>query len=517
MNVNARPTTSVLILCLLWLASAFTWPPVQAQDQPAATVRITLLHLNDVYQAAPVDQGARGGLARVATLRRTIMAESPHTLLLLGGDTISPSVASSIFRGQQMIAAWNAVGLDYAVFGNHEFDFGDDVLRQRIKESRFVWLGANVIDKKAKKPFGGAAAFVVHQFGGIKLGIFGLCLPETKFQSNPGPDVAFYDPYLTARQMVRRLRAQGATVIVALTHMSMEQDKRLARMVPEIDVILGGHEHTLLQSLSGRTPIFKMWSDARLLGRIDLHVHARSGKLQSMDWQIIPVTADVAEDAAVVAVINEYENKLSVELDKVVGTTTVVLDARQQTNRSQETNLGNFIADAFRAYAGADVALVNGGSIRSNTTYGPGAITKRDVRSILPFENPIVKIQITGATLRAALEHGVSRVAETTEAGLFLQVSGLRFSFDGGRPPGSRVVDVLVNGQPLDNTKTYTLATSLFLASGGDGYAMLRGMPYLIAPEAGQVDFAILADAIAAQGTIAPQTEGRIRRLDRPK
>lgn len=517
MNIKTRPIRWILILWVFCVGLACMPPPAQAQATPEPVVRVTLLHVNDVYQAAPVDQGARGGLARIATLRRTIMAESPHTLLLLGGDTISPSVASSIFRGQQMIAAWNAVGLDYAVFGNHEFDFGDDVLRQRIKESRFVWLGANVIDKRAKRPFGGAAAFVIRQFEGIKIGIFGLCLPETKFQSNPGPDVAFYDPYLTARQMVRQLRAGGATVIVALTHMSMEQDKRLARMVPEIDLILGGHEHTLLQSLSGRTPIFKMWSDARLLGRVDLHIHARSGKLLSMDWQIIPVTADVAEDAAVAAVINEYENKLSVELDKVVGTTTVELDARQQTNRSRETNLGNFIADAFRAYAGADAALVNGGSIRSNTTYGPGPITKRDVRSILPFENPIVKIQVTGATLRAALEHGVSRVAEAIEAGLFPQVSGLRFTFDGRRPPGSRVVDVTINGEPLDNAKTYTLATSSFVAAGGDGYTMLRGMPYLIAPEAAQVDFAILSDAIAAKGTIAPQTDGRIRRLDQPK
>jgi 5'-nucleotidase len=260
-----------------------------------------------------------------------------------------------------------------------------------------------------------------------------------------------------------------------------------------------------------------MWSDARLIGRIDLNVNARSGKLESMDWEIIPVTSDVAEDPAAAAAINEYETKLSAELDKPVGTSAVELDARQLTNRSQETNLGSFVADAFRASAGADVALLNGGSVRSNTTYGPGTITKRDVRSVLPFENPIVKVEVNGTTLRAALEHGVSRIVEEAEAGLFPQVSGLRFAFDGARSPGSRVVDVTVNGQPLDNAKTYTLATSMYILNGGDGYTMFRNVRYLIKPEEGPVDFAILADAIAAKGTISPQTDGRIRRLDQSK
>lgn len=500
-------------LALLWglglLVALSTALPAAAEP----LVRVTLLQLNDVYQLSPVDKGMRGGLARVATLRAQIMVESPHTLFLLAGDTISPSVASNIFKGAQMIAAWNTLGLDYAALGNHEFDFGPDILRERMRESRFTWLAANVIDRKTGQPFGGMPAYAMREFDGVKVGLLGLLTPDTAFSSSPGPDVEFRDPFTTAAQLVPKMRAQGAQVIIAVTHLAMRQDKQLAQSAA-IDVIIGGHEHTLLESLSGRTPIFKMGSDARHLGRIDLSIDASSGALESIDWQVIPVTSEVPENPSVAALVAEYEQKLAAELDQPVGSVNVVLDARQETNRSRETNLGSFIADAYRKAANADVALFNGGSIRSNTTYGPGLVTKRDVLAILPFENPVVKIDVTGEVLQAALEHGLSRVAEEREAGRFPQVSGLRFSFDGRRPPGSRVVSLAVNGQPLDAQHTYTLATNAYMANGGDGYTMFRGRPYLISPEEAQVEAVVVIKALAAMGLSAPQTDGRIQRLD---
>jgi 5'-nucleotidase len=501
------------ILSLLWGLVLLVALPTALQAAPKRLVRVTLLQLNDVYQLSPVDKGMRGGLARVATLRQKIMVESPHTLFLLAGDTISPSVASNIFKGAQMIAAWNTLGLDYAALGNHEFDFGPDVLRERMRESHFTWLGANVIDRKTGRPFGGMPAYAMREFDGVKVGLFGLLTPDTALSSSPGPDAEFRDPFTTAAQLVPEMRAQGAQVIIAITHLAMRQDKQLARSAA-IDVIIGGHEHTLLESLSGRTPIFKMGSDARYLGRIDLNVEAGSGALESIDWQVIPVTSEVPEDPPVATLVAEYEQKLAAELDQPVGSVSAVLDARQETNRSHETNLGSLIADAFRNAAKADVALFNGGSIRSNTTYGPGMLTKRDVLAILPFENPVVKIEVTGEVLRAALEHGVSRVAEDREAGRFPQVSGLRFSFDGRRPPGSRVVSLTVNGQPLDAQHTYTMATNAYVANGGDGYTMFRGGRYLITPEEAQVEAAIVMNALAAMGLSAPQPDGRIQRLD---
>ena len=485
-----------------------------ASQRATDTVRVTLLQVNDVYQISPVDRGKRGGLARVAALRKEIAAESPHTLYVLGGDTLAPSVASNIFRGRQMIAVWNATGLDLAVLGNHEFDFGDEVLRDRMKESKFTWLGSNVFDRRTKKLFQDMPPFVVREFDGVKVGFFGLLTTDTKQTSSPSADVEFREPCEVAKKAIKSLRKAGAKVVVAVTHLTITDDKRLARCAPGIAAILGGHEHTVITSLSSRTPIFKMGSDARNLGRIDLLVSRRTGELESIDWEIIPVTDETKEDAAAAAVVAEFETKLSAELDQPVGTTRVALDARQETNRTRETNLGSFVADAYRRQTGAQIALLNGGSIRSNTTYGPGALTKRDVLSILPFENPVVMVEVTGAQVRAALEHGVGRVREEPEAGRFPQVSGLRFGYDARRPAGSRVTSVTVADAPLDDKKTYTLAANTFVLGGGDGYTMFAGVRFLIEPENAQVEPAVVMNIISAAKEIAPQTDGRIKRND---
>src|SRR5712691_8583616 len=208
---------SVLVLALAAISAA-TFGFATAQTQRECNVRVTLLQLNDVYQFAPVDGGTRGGLARVLTLRKQIMSESPHALFLLAGDTISPSVESNTYQGKQMIDAWNLSGLDYATFGNHEFDFGPDVLRARMSESHFKWLAANVIDKKTGRTFGDTPEFVIREFDGVKVGIFGIILQETLNTSRPGPDVDILDPCATAARVIPKIHAAGAQVIVAITH-----------------------------------------------------------------------------------------------------------------------------------------------------------------------------------------------------------------------------------------------------------------------------------------------------------
>src|SRR5215212_5239121 len=156
-SMFARRTALALALFVSAILS------IAAQQKTECNIKVTLLQVNDVYQFAPVDQGTRGGLGRVFTLRKSIRQENPNTLLLMSGDTISPSVESITYKGEQMIEAWNAIGLDYATFGNHEFDFGPDVLAQRVSESKFGWVAANVIDKRTGQPFGGAKRYVVRE------------------------------------------------------------------------------------------------------------------------------------------------------------------------------------------------------------------------------------------------------------------------------------------------------------------------------------------------------------------
>lgn len=504
-----RHFLGALLSVLLCLA---TGSAVWADSPP---VHITLLHLNDVYQMSSVDKGQHGGLARVAALVKSIEAQNPNTFLLLGGDTLSPSLASNLFQGAQMIDLWNRLGLDVAVPGNHEFDFGDAVFLQRIGESRFPWVLANVIDSKTGRPFGGLPPYVVKTVDGIRIGFLGLLTPDTANASHPGPTVVFQEPVQAACTTIRRMQKEGVDVIVGVTHLPMNEDQRLARQIPYgAALILGGHEHTLLQSAAGGVPILKVGSDARVLGRIDLYVDPDSHLVQNIDWQMLPVTADLPEDPEIAAVVKNYDARIDAALGDVIGKTAVPLDARQETNRRQETNLGDFIADAYRRQLNADVALLNGGSIRSNTTYAPGPITRRDVLSILPFNNPSIKLSVSGATLKAALENGVSRLG-SEEAGRFPQVSGLRFAYDGRKPVGSRVTGITINNRPLEEKRRYTLATSSFMWGGGDEYAMLKTADVLLRPEETPLDADIVREAIqSAGGTISPRVDGRIRRVD---
>jgi 5'-nucleotidase len=507
MKSNKRVFRNTAWLTLILLANAFA---VRAQ-QEAGLTRITLLQVNDTYQFAPVDRGTRGGIGRVVTLKKQIQKESPNTLFLFAGDTISPSVESITHKGAQMIEAWNVAGLDYATFGNHEFDFGPEVLLERIKESRFGWVASNVIDKKTGQPFGGVPPYVIREFDGVKIGIIGLVLPETKTTSRPGPDVEFLNPCETANKFIPEIHSKGAQVVVALTHLSMSEDKEVARC-SDVDVIIGGHEHTLLESAAGGAPIFKMTADARELGRIDLNISKSTGKLESIDWKVIPVTSETKEDRDFAPVYSKYAGLLR-DLAQVVGRSTVALDARSQESRTRETNVGNFIADAFRKAMRADVGLLNGGSIRADSLISAGRLTKRDLLAIIPFKNKVVKLELTGAALRSMLEHGVARSAEDTQPGRFPQVSGIRFTFDARRPAGSRVVDVKVNGVPLDDKKKYTLATADFLAEGGDGYEILKSARVLIGKEQGQIDFDVVRQSMGSR-PIAPKVDGRIKRLD---
>lgn len=487
------------------------------QTIPDRTVTLTILQLNDVYQILPSDLDGTGGLARIATLQKQALSESTNMIFVLAGDTISPSLESMVFKGQQIIDLWNQLGLNIAVFGNHEFDFKADVLRQRIKESHFTWLAANVIDKTTGSPFAGAQRYLIREIEGVRFGIFGVLTLETLRNSQPGPNIEILDPIVIAQSLVPQMRAQGAQVIIALTHLSVNDDKQLAKAV-KVDLILGGHEHELIQTKSGETPIYKMGSDARNLGRIEIKVSAKTGAVQSIDCKVIPVTKDVPEDPRAKAIIDDYEKQLEarigVTLDEKIGESGVDLDAQQATVRAQESNLGDFIADTYREATGADVAVLNGGGIRSDRLYPAGPITNRHVLSILPFKNKIVVIQVTGAELRKALERGVSRVVEDKEDGGFLQVAGLKFVYDGLRPAGSRIVRVTIAGRAINDNKRYKLATISYLAEGNEGYEMIGGKPDLTPPGASKFDIDLVLDKIKKTQNISPRTDGRITRRD---
>ena len=477
----------------------------------AEATRITFLHVNDIYEIEP--QRGIGGFAPLMTLLERERAASPNTITTFGGDLFSPSILSGLTKGAHMVEMMNAVGTDIAVAGNHEYDFGPEVAALNFSASAFPWLGANVLGPDGK-PAGGLVASHILDRDGFKIGFFGILTPETEVLSSPGRDIAFAPVIEAARTAVEDLEAQGAELIVALTHLFISEDRGLATNVEGIHLILGGHDHVPISTYESGVVILKSGHNAHYLGVVDLRVERieRDGKTSLSvlpEWRLA-TTAEVEPDPEIQALVHQHTAMLAEELGVVIGTTSVQLDSRRSSVRTKETSLGNLIAEAMRRGVGADVGLTNGGGIRGDRTYPPGTkLTRRDILKELPFGNVTVLLELTGAELRAALENGVSQVERL--AGRFPQIAGMRFVYDAQAPAGKRVVEVEVGGAPLDPAGTYTVATNDYMAGGGDGYAAFGTGELLIDASGATLIATMVVDYIEAEGTVAPTVDGRVR------
>ncbi len=469
---------------------------------PQAAPPLVILHFNDDYQLAAVDGGKLGGLDRLGGLVRQFRAKERCTLLLFAGDLISPSVESSIFKGAQLIDGLNVLGVDAATFGNHEFDFGPAELQKRIAESKFPWVIANAFVTGAR-PFPGTRMYIIRNVCGTNVGIFGLLTVETETSSSPGA-TWFGDPVAVARVLVPVMRAAGAERIIALTHLRVEDDERLLAAVSQIDLVIGGHEHDPLTRTVGGRLIAKAGSDAKWLGVTRVPLRGAP----TATHELLTVDEKTPSDPVLAALVKHYADQFSKDMDVVIGETTVPLDARNQTVRQQESALGNYIADVMRIAVGADLAITNGGGIRTNALFPAGPIRRRDVFAWLPFGNVVVKVNVRGAAIRAALENGVSQWQQ--QGGRFPQVSGLSYTFNPDRPAGSRILTVAVGTRSLDDGALYTVATNDFMLNGGDGYTMLRSGEVLITPAGGPLMATAVIDAVQRARTISPRVEGRI-------
>ena len=471
-----------------------------AEPHPRDRTPVTFLQINDVYSTVPID--GLGGLARVATLKRQLAAAGRRPVLVLAGDFLSPSVASSFFQGEQMIEVLNAAGLDIATLGNHEFDFGDDLLIQRMRESKFRYVISNVLDTRTNQPIGNAAPYLLETYGSLKVGFIGLVLTTTEISTDKLKHTRLSDPFAAAARYVPVLKQGGAQVVVAVTHLTFGDDRRLAQRFPDIDLIIGGHEHFPITATENRTLISKAGSDAKWVARIDVDRGERFYTLES-------ITSAIPEEATTAGVADRYEQRLSKELDVPVAASQVPLDASAQKIRSSETNLGDLFADALRADTGTDVALMNAGSIRGDRVYPAGPITGRTLLAMHPFGNTVCTIEVNGRVLLQALNSGVSKLPNA--AGQFPQVSGLTMVVDSQAPVGARVRDVKIGGQPLDPDKPYTVAVPDFVLKGGDNYSMFANQTVIVGPESGSLLVQTVGRYVIAQRNVTQQVDGRIK------
>lgn len=440
---------------------------------PSPVARITILSFNDVYEITPMAGGRWGGPARVATLRRDLLARNPNTITLVAGDFLSPSALSTArldgerLDGRQMVAVLNTLGIDLATFGNHEFDLREAAFFERLREAEFGLLSVNVRAADGA-PLPGVAAHRILRFpdgrgGVVRLAVFGVTMDRDQAAYAP-----IAEPLGPARAQARLLR-DSADIIVALTHLPLAQDIELAETAPDIDLILGGHEHENLEIRRGEdlTPVTKADANFRTVHVHELAWDAVRRRLV-VESRLVAISDSIAEDPATRAVAERWVEvayrgfrESGFEPESAVVRLSQPFDGRESVVYRETTALTRAIADAMLAEAdSADAALYNAGSIRVDDVLPPGPLTQYDVIRILPFGGPIVEVEITGALLRRVLEQG----ERNRGTGGFLQRARIERT-DGGWSVAGRV---------LDDGRQYRLAVSDFLISGRE-----QGMDFL--------------------------------------
>src|SRR5215470_6908691 len=486
-----------------------------AAAAPAA--RVTFVLVNDIYLMGDeqmADGQRRGGFARLAAVikaeRAKARATGGHVMFAHGGDTLSPSLMSGIDQGAHIITLTNLIPPDIFAPGNHEFDFGKDVFLQRMADAKFPRYAANLRDANGRLLPGFQDRSIV-TIDGVRIGLTGAAFDDSVRASDPG-DLRFAPSVATMREQAEALRRDGADFIVAVAHVTREQGYEIFRS-RTVDLILTGHTHDLFIEYDGRTAMVESNYDAHYVTAIDVAFDiTQEGGRRTVSWWPqfrVTDTATVTPDPEVAAVVAKFEGELSKQLNVPIGTTAVELDSRNATVRTREAAIGNLIADALRWSAQTDVAVTNGGGIRGGKIYPAGStLTRRDVLTELPFGNRLLTIDVSGAELKAAIENGLSHLPNP--AGRFPQVSGLKIEADAGRPPGNRVTAIKVGDAPLDESKTYSVATNDFMQRGGDGYTMFQtAKPVLSSNDAPLMANEVI-DYIRDVGTVRTGVDGRI-------
>ncbi|WP_062208856.1 bifunctional UDP-sugar hydrolase/5'-nucleotidase [Aureimonas sp. AU12] len=514
---------------------------------PAEAFDLKILHVNDVHsRVEPISRSdgpcsvkdaeagaCFGGVARLAAAIANERARAGTTpvLLLDAGDQSQGSLFYTVYKGRDAAEFMNAMGFEATAVGNHEFDDGVPVLSDFARSVRFPVLSANLDLTREPDLAALIAPSTVVEKGGERIGTIGLTPPDTAELTIGGRTVGFGDPVAAARREAERLTAQGVTKIVLLSHSGYALDQRLAAEVPGLDVIVGGHSHTLLSATDPKAagpyptlvtgsdgvgvPIVQAYAYGKYLGDLTVTFDER-GVVTRAEGAPILLEQSLPEDPAMVARVAELAVPLEAMRTKVVGTSAAAIDGSRDTCRTGECQMGNLVAEAMLARTGdqgVTIAIANGGGLRASIDAGP--VTLGEVLTVLPFQNTIATFQLTGADVVAALEGGVAEVE--AGAGRFPQVAGLQFDWSRtGRPNESRIEAVRVRDDagrwvPIDPAVTYTLVSNNFLRTGGDGYKVFAEKAVNAYDYGPNLEDAVIAYLTAENAPYRPSTDGRIR------
>ncbi|AUC84116.1 bifunctional metallophosphatase/5'-nucleotidase [Polaribacter sp. ALD11] len=439
-------------------------------------IDFTFLQLNDVYEIAPIQGGEFGGMARVATVHKDLLKENKNTMLFMAGDFLNPSLLGTIkvdgerVRGKQMVEVMNAMHFDLVAFGNHEFDISQKDLQKRLNESAFSWISANVKLKTREgsipfyKEINGIKKDVHETFikeftdkdgTKIKIGFISVCIP-----SNPKEYVEYSNMFVKARASYAFLKDK-VDVVFGFTHVKLANDKRIAKLIPELPLIMGGHEHTNSNNFIGNVQISKADANAKTV-YIHRISYDKKTKKTVVASELKEINAIIKEDEKVGQIVTKWQNILNTKIKDVISNpseiiykTEIPLDGRDTPIRSTQTNLGQIITSAmsFVYDDKVDAALVNGGSIRIDDQL-VGNITPVDVFRVLPYGGAVLRVEIKGRLLKRVLDYG--QLAAGT--GAYLHRHNVKLK---GK-------NWFISQKPLDIDKTYTVAFSDYLLKGFD-------------------------------------------------
>jgi 5'-nucleotidase len=523
-------------LFLLSAALGMAALAMTAAAQDDETFTLTIMHTNDTHAAHEPNGNGDGGVARQATVVNQIRAEGGNTLLLDAGDRFTGTLFHQLYVGQDQVQVMNLLGYDAMTLGNHEFDNGESVLEEFVTALEFPVVTANVDFSAFPGIDETVSPYTVLEVGGEQIGVIGLTTPDTVFTSTPSSEVGFdTDMAAAVEAAVGELTEQGVNKIILLTHVGIPVDMQLMTQLNGVDVVLGGHSHTLLSNAyaagadaypleaeteAGEPIIYaQAGSNNQYLGRLDVEFDA-DGLLSDWGGDTILLSRYITPDPEAEALVTELAGPVEeLRNTSIEAEAAELLVGDRAVCRVEECGLGNIIADAMIAETGAQIAIMNSGGIRANIEAGD--ITVGEVLTVLPFGNLISTFELTGADVIAALENGVStivvqdgQVVRQGAQGRFPQVGGIRYSFDPNLEPGSRITSVEVMGEdgeyaPIDESATYTVVSNDFLRQGGDAYTVLAENsinPY----DFGRPLDEVVAEYMIANSPVTPEIEGRI-------
>ncbi len=500
----------LVLLCFSTVTFAADIPPADAD----LTGNIVIIHTNDSHGHV----GDNMGFSSVSALRQFYENTGADVVMLDAGDTFHGMPFATLNQGEDIVPIINEIGYAAMTIGNHEYDYGAAQLAHLTSQVDFPVVCANIYDDDGNLLYD---PNLVLKAGGKTIGVFGLATPETAYKTDPKnvEGITFGDPIEAAREQVEILQAQGVDYIVALAHLGVSRASevtadKVATAVDGIDIIIDGHSHTQMEDGEPLdTSIILEPHSNTMIASTGCYIQTIGVVTIEPDGNITAKLVDsddfAEKDPGIDEMIDDINKDQAPQLEEVVGSTPVDLDGEEAHVRTSETNLGDLSADSLIYATGADMAILNGGAIR--TSIPAGDITRGNLITVFPFGNYIITKEVSGEAILAALEHGVS--GYPAEQGAFPQVAGITFEFDPSQEAGERITNATIGGEPVSDHAKYMVAMNDFIASGGDDYTMFEDFPDAVIYSAFDE---ILTTYIETEPEILSAPAGRITTSDAP-